>query len=105
MKWFTMPMPGPDDWGSNSSACWSDDSEVSRDSVLLASVAIGAALFHMQAIRVVVDDDGAQVAEDAAFAEDLLRAQDLCGTCGNLDTTRIPGHEGEYVITIVPFER
>lgn len=97
-------MPLPRNWGNNSSACWSDSDEVSRDSVMLASVQIGNCMFHVQAMRVVTDDDGIQRVEDECFQTDYEHAIDLSGG-GAFETVQIPDHDGEYVLVVYPFER
>ncbi len=94
--------PFPLDFASNASSTWGE-SDVDKDAVLLGTMQIGTAMYHVQAMQVREDEHGYQVAVDAAFESDLEHVFALCGG-GPLDTTKIPDRDGDYVITIYPFE-
>ena len=71
------------------------------DDHLTAVVVINRTYHHVDAIRVIENDDGIQVAASSA-CEDTLDALFTLGGEGPFDTVTIRG--GTYVLVVIPFQ-
>lgn len=69
---------------------------------LLASVRLGGAHFHVEAIRIDTEADGVQASTCPYGSEILVNLFDISG-CAGFETVAIDGHD--YVIVLYPFER
>jgi hypothetical protein len=101
----TAPTLGvlPEDWDVNASSTWSDDvPEIPEDAVLEGVLQIASTMFHVRAMRVVDPDARDQTVVDSAFTPEFEAVLDICGD-GPLETVKIDGHDGEYVVVIYPF--
>lgn len=77
---------------------WMEDREHHR---LLAILVINGTFHHLEAIRVVEDDDGVQQAASEDLAE-TFEAMYQIGGEGAFDTVTIRG--AEYVLVVTPFQ-
>ena len=68
---------------------------------LTAMLVVNGVFHHLEAIRVIEDDDGIQAAASSAFA-DTLDAMYQIGGDGPFDTVTIRGKT--YVIAVIPFQ-
>lgn len=60
---------------------------------------------HLQLVRVTVDDQGIQNTVDDRFSHELEHLERITGERGPFATTKLPGHEGEYVCYSYPHSR
>lgn len=77
---------------------WMEDRNGDR---LLAIVVLNGTFHHLEAIRVIEDDDGIQQAASEDLAE-TFEAMYAIGGEGPFDTVTLRG--GEYVLVITPFQ-
>lgn len=71
------------------------------DDHLTAVIVLNGAYHHLDAIRVIENDDGIQVAASPA-CEDTLDALFTLGGDGPFDTVTLRG--GTYVLVVLPFQ-
>jgi hypothetical protein len=88
-------------WIESGSSTYDPDEEADPTSVLLGSLKLGSSMFHVEAIRVVVDDNGRQEPEDPCLSADFAHIENLCGDYP-LETIEIKGYKGKYVVAIYP---
>lgn len=90
------------EWTPSGSSTYDADAEADADACLLGVLQIGSTMFHVEAIRVVLDGNGVQEAEDCCLSQDFAYIGNLCGD-GPLSTIKIKGRKGDYVVAIYPF--
>jgi len=71
------------------------------DDHLTAILVINGTFHHLEAIRVIEDQDGIQVAASAAWSTSLDAMFEIGGD-GPFDTIAVRG--GTYVVTVIPFQ-
>lgn len=71
---------------------------------MLAPLTLFGVSFHVEAIRVKLDEDDAQQAEADEDSLNHERLNDLSNLCGEgvFLTVKIPEHEGDWVVYITP---
>ena len=70
---------------------------------LLGTATVSGVPFHVEAIRVTEDAEGAQCAADANNHARLESLYDTQGE-GPFRTVSIPGHHGAYVVWLTPYQ-
>ena len=79
-----------------------DVSSAKDGSRLLATVTIFGADHHLELIRVSVDDEGGQYADNEEYEDDYCGLQRLHE--GKYQTFEVPGFEGAYIAYMVPYD-